>query len=196
MPISTPSEIPEVWLRGPLPDVPPLLQPVAHALMQAREEVTALMGGFPDERLWERPHRRTAANRSGQSANAVTVASVGFHLQHLTGVLDRLFTYARGEALSANQLTALAQEGKDNAESPVTVAGLVRRFDAQVDTALAQLRRTDERTLTDVRMVGRAQVPSTVMGLLVHSAEHTTRHVGQLLVTARWVGEYGMDNAE
>ena len=194
----TPANTPEVWLRGPLPDVPPLLQPVAHALLQAREEVTALMNDFPDERLWERPHRnagdaairprRTAANRSGQSANAVPVASVGFHLQHLTGVLDRLFTYARAETLSANQLTALAQEGKDNAESPVTVAELVRRFDAQVDTALAQLRLTDERTLTDARMVGRSQLPSTVIGLLVHSAEHTTRHVGQLLVTVRWVG--------
>lgn len=197
------SNSPEVWLRGPLPDVPPLIQPVAHALLQAREEVIALMDGFPDEQLWDCPHRnagdagppvrairprRTAASRSGQSANAVPVASVGFHLQHLTGVLDRLFTYARGESLSASQLTALAQEGKDNAESPLTVAELVRQFDAQVDTALAQLRRTDQQTLTEVRLVGRAQLPSTVIGLLVHSAEHTTRHVGQLLVTVRWVG--------
>lgn len=170
---------PEVWLRGPLPDVPPLLQPVAHALLQAREEVTTLMNSFSDELLWERPQplRPTAK----------PVASVGFHLQHLTGVLDRLFTYVRGESLSTSQLTALAQEGKDDTESPLTVAELVRRFDAQVDTALAQLRRTDERTLTDGRLVGRAQLPSTVIGLLVHSAEHTTRHVGQLLVTVRWV---------
>lgn len=183
----TPVNTPEVWLRGPLPDVPPLLQPVAHALLQAREEVITLMNGFPDELLWERPRRRTAANQSSQSANAVPVASVGFHLQHLTGVLDRLFTYARGETLSTSQLTALAQEGKDDPESPVTVTELVRQFNAQVDMALAQLRRTDERTLTDGRMVGRAQLPSTVIGLLVHSAEHTTRHVGQLLVTVRWV---------
>ena len=173
----TPPNTPEVWLRGPLPDMPLLLQPVAHALMQARDEVNALMDGFPDSLLWERP-----------GGNDRPVASVGFHLQHLSGVLDRLFTYAQGEILSADQLTALSQEGKPNPDMPVSVAGLVRQLDKQVDTALAQLRTTDERTLTDVRLVGRAQVPSTVIGLLVHSAEHTTRHVGQLLVTVRWVG--------
>ena len=171
---------PEVWLRGPLPDVPPLLQPVAHALLQAREEVTALMEGFPDSLLWECPHRRTAQNRT-----AGPVASAGFHLQHLTGVLDRLFTYAQGKALSPSQLAALAQEGNPTGELSVSVAELVRRFDEQVDTALAQLRATDEQTLTDKRTVGRAQLPSTVIGLLVHAAEHTTRHVGQLLVTVR-----------
>ena len=87
--MTVPQNLPEVWLRGPLPDVPPLLQPVAHALMQAREEVAALMDGFPDELLWKRP-----VNRNAESRNAGLVASVGFHLQHLTGVLDRLFTYA------------------------------------------------------------------------------------------------------
>src|SRR5262245_30783575 len=84
---------PEVWLRGPVPDIPPLLQPVAHALLQAREEVHSIMRGFPEERLWERPGG---------------AASAGFHLQHLTGVLDRLFTYARGASLNDDQLSALA----------------------------------------------------------------------------------------
>lgn len=172
------SNRPEVWLRGPLPDIPPLLQPVAHALLQAREEVAALMADFPDNRLWERP-----ANQ-----HLKPVASVGFHLQHLTGVLDRLFTYARVQSLSISQLAVLAQEGTDREGAPLTVAELVRQFDEQVDSALAQLRQTDDRTLTDVRLVGRAQVPSTLIGLLIHSAEHTTRHVGQLLVTVRWVG--------
>lgn len=163
----------EVWLRGPLPDMPPLLQPVAHALMQAREEVTALLNHFPEHLLWERP---------------ATVASVGFHLQHLTGVLDRLFTYARHEMLSAGQLTALASEGNPNHPgTPVSVQELVRQFCAQVDQALDQLRRTDEATLTDTRGVGRAQLPSTVIGLLTHAAEHTMRHVGQLSVTVRIV---------
>src|SRR6476660_1951960 len=90
---------PEVWLRGPLPDVPALLQPVAHALLQAREEVVALMAGFPEQRLWARP---------------AGVASVGFHLQHLAGTLDRLFTYARGESLTEDQTGALAREGNPN----------------------------------------------------------------------------------
>lgn len=156
----------EVWLRGPLDDTPPLLQPVAHALLQAREEVAALLAGFPDARLWERP---------------AGVASVGFHLQHLSGVLDRLTTYARGEALSEVQLRALAREGSGEA----SVTELVAAFDAQVERTLVQLRATDEATLLEPRGVGRAQLPSTVIGLWVHAAEHTTRHVGQLLVTAR-----------
>ncbi len=172
MPSSPP---PEVWLRGPLPDVPPLLQPVAHALLQAREEVNALMEDFPTMLLWVRP-----ADRSGEP-----LASVGFHLQHLTGVLDRLLTYARGEALTPDQLATLASEGQPNDLFPPSE--LVGRFHTQVERALAQLRATDERTLTEGRGVGRAQLPSTVIGLLVHAAEHTMRHLGQLLVTARTV---------
>lgn len=158
----------EVWLRGPLPDVPPLLQPIAHALMQAREEVHALTHGFPEHLLWERP---------------ANVASVGFHLQHLTGVLDRLFTYARNEQLSSAQLTALAAEGKPN--EALMTQKLAALFDRQVEDAISQLCRTDEQTLTEVRGVGRAQIPSTVLGLLTHAAEHTMRHVGQLSVTVR-----------
>lgn len=159
--------LPEVWLRGPLPAVPPLLQPVAHALLQAREEVAALMAGFPAEKLATRP---------------LGLASVGFHLRHLTGVLDRTFTYARGEALSKSQLAYLAAEGQP--PTPAAVQELVQAFHQQVDKALAQLENTAEATLPEWRGVGRAQLPSTVIGLLVHAAEHTTRHVGQLLVTA------------
>lgn len=170
-----PIETREVWLRGPLPDIPPLLQPVAHALMQAREEVTALMHDFPEKLLWER--------LAGQNGS---VASAGFHLQHLTGVLDRTFTYARGEALDTIQLTALASEENPSHPTP-SVQELVHRFSEQVERALTQLRTTDEQTLTEVRGVGRAQLPSTVIGLLVHAAEHTTRHVGQLSVTVRLI---------
>ncbi|QJD80062.1 DinB family protein [Spirosoma rhododendri] len=165
--------MPEVWMRGALPDVPPLLQPVAHALLQAREEITELMTDFSDELLWVRP-----GGRGGE------VASVGFHLQHLTGVLDRTFTYARAEALSPAQLTALSAEGAPT-ETGRTVAALVSEFSQQVDRAMVQLKTTDEATLTDWRGVGRQQLPSTVLGLLVHAAEHTMRHVGQLSVTAR-----------
>ncbi len=156
----------EVWLRGPLPDVPPPLQGIAHALLQAREEVVALMQGFLDELLWRRP---------------AGVASVGFHLQHLTGVLDRLFTYARGEALNEAQFAYLAREG----ESTGNVQELVAAFEQQVDAALAELRRVDAGMLLEPRGVGRAQLPSTVLGLYIHAAEHTTRHVGQLWVTVR-----------
>ncbi|SFQ36226.1 DinB family protein [Hymenobacter arizonensis] len=162
----------EVWLRGPLPDMPALLQPIAHALLQAREELTAAMHDFPSELLNKRP--------SG-------VASVGFHLQHLSGVLDRLCTYARAGALSETQLAALGAENPPLQVNADTVTQLVQRFSLQVDAALAQLRATPENTLTEPRGVGRAQIPSTVIGLLVHAAEHTQRHMGQLLVTARVV---------
>jgi uncharacterized damage-inducible protein DinB len=165
------SSLPEVWLRGPLPEVPPLLQPVAHALLQAREEVAAIMAAFPAARLAERP---------------LGLASVGFHLRHLTGVLDRTFTYARAEALSETQLAYLAAEGQPPTHEGA-VGELVQAFGQQVDTAMAQLQATPESSLPEWRGVGRAQLPSTVIGLLVHAAEHTTRHVGQLLVTARVV---------
>ncbi len=112
------------------------------------------------------------------------MASVAFHLQHLTGILDRLFTYARGELLNESQLDYLAAEGREP-EHEYGVNMLVERFNKQVDIALDQLSNINEATLTETRGVGRAQIPSTVIGLLTHAAEHTMRHTGQLLVTAR-----------
>ncbi|MFD1467627.1 DinB family protein [Hymenobacter caeli] len=164
---------PEVWLRGPLPQVPPLLQPVAHALLQAQADVAVALARFPAAQLWERP---------------AGVASVGFHLQHLAGVLDRMLTYAQNQPLSPAQLAYLAAEGypAPSAGAPAAqVEALQKAFGGAVQQALAQLHRTPEAALTDYRPVGRAALPSTVIGLLVHAAEHTQRHVGQLLVTAR-----------
>jgi len=159
----------EVWLRGPVPDLHPLLQPVAHALLQAREEIQVILQDFPENLLWERP---------------AGLASPGFHLQHLSGVLDRLFTYARGESLQEAQLLALKKEGKPGFPIPAS-AELIQAFNSQVDQSLTQLRTTDITQLTAVRTVGRAQLPSTMLGLYVHAAEHSMRHLGQLLVTAR-----------
>lgn len=161
----------EVWQRGPITDVPALLQPVAHALLQAREELSLLMQDFSDNLLWERP---------------AGVASPGFHLQHLSGVLDRVFTYARAEALNADQLNQLHLEDV-SPQINLSVIGLLSRFNQQVDKALVQLKETDEKTLTEFRGVGRKLLPSTVIGLLVHGAEHTMRHVGQLMVTIKIV---------
>jgi uncharacterized damage-inducible protein DinB len=146
-----------------------LLQPVAHALLQAANEVEELLQGFPSDKLWARPHG---------------VASAGFHLQHMRGVVDRLFSYAEGKPLSTQQKAALEAEGSAPAHG-VSTEELVRAFRAQVEQALRQLRTTDDRTLTDYRAVGRKQLPSTVQGLLFHAAEHLQRHLGQLLVTAR-----------
>ncbi len=163
-------QLPEVWLRGAIKNIPSLLQPVAHAVLQSREEINKIMQNFPEEKLWEKP---------------AGVASVGFHLQHLTGVIDRLFTYAKGESLTEQQLNYLNNEGKQ-AEN-ISLQKLLANFNMQVDTALKQLSETKEETLTDYRSVGRKKLPSTVIGLLFHAAEHTMRHTGQLLVTAKFL---------
>lgn len=162
---------PEVWLRGPLPGIPALLQPVAHALVQARDELNELMAGFPDDKLWDK---------------VAGMASPAFHLQHLTGVLDRLFTYARNEALTEQQLDYLSKEG-NAANKAYTTQGLVAAFNRQVDKALSQLSKADPASLTDFRAVGRGKLPSTVIGLYTHAAEHSMRHMGQLIVTVRVV---------
>jgi len=158
---------PEVWLRGPINDIPALLQPVAHALLQAQNEVNTIMENFPEELLWNK---------------LAGMASPGFHLQHLTGVLGRLFTYAKGTMLNEDQLKYLTMEGKDNGENVKT---LLHAFNAQTERSIDQLKQIPENMLTEIRGVGRAQLPSTVIGLLVHAAEHTMRHAGQLLVTVK-----------
>jgi uncharacterized damage-inducible protein DinB len=163
------SETPEVWLRGPLPDIPPALQPVAHSLLQSREELHAVLNGLSPDDLWVTP--------SG-------AGSIGFHARHAAGSLDRLFTYARGEQLTTAQRAALAAEGAADVR-PRMLAVLLAEFDSVVDRALEQLKATDEKTLLEVRGVGRAQLPSTVIGLLFHAAEHTQRHLGQIMTTAR-----------
>ena len=167
-------KLPEVWLRGKIENVSALLQPVAHSLLQAREELNELVKDFPDELLWIKP---------------AGAASAGFHLQHLSGVLDRLFTYANGLMLTEQQFIFLKAEGNPQ-ETNTTVAMLVRDFNGQVDKALKQLQIINENTLSEYRAVGRAQLPSTVIGLLFHAAEHTMRHLGQLIVTVKVVSGY------
>jgi uncharacterized damage-inducible protein DinB len=162
---------PEVWLRGPVPDVPALLQPVAHSLLQCREELLSRVAGLTADQIWTNP--------SG-------AASIGFHVRHAAGSLDRLFTYARGEQLSPDQRAAFAAEGKPDL-SPDVGKRLLAEFDAAVERALEQLRNTDESALLEPRGVGRAQLPSTVIGLLFHAAEHTQRHAGQAVTTVRLV---------
>lgn len=165
-------ELPEVWLRGPLKNVPGLLQPVAHALLQVKEELNKMLATFPENKLWLQP---------------AGVASVAFHLQHIPGVLDRLFTYAEGEQLNVEQLQYLSLEGKE--DDNISLLQLLLHFNKQVDDTIKKLELISEETLTDFRPVGRKQFPSTVLGLIFHSAEHTMRHVGQLLVTVKVISQ-------
>lgn len=159
---------PEVWLRGPIGGVPPHLQPVAHSLLQSREEITRVLTGLTADRIWRVPE---------------SAASIGFHVLHAMGSLDRLFTYARGAMLSESQRQALAKESQP--DTGLTADELLAAFDAAVERALDQLRATDETTIIEERHVGRARLSSTVIGLLFHAAEHTQRHVGQALTTSR-----------
>jgi hypothetical protein len=160
----------EWWQRGPVDGVPPILQPVAHILLQVRESVDELADGLTESEWNARPGG---------------IASAAFHVRHITGVVDRLFTYARGDGLSETQFAALRAEGEHlaAADVPATLDALHVRIEA----AVAELRTVDVTTLGDFRGVGRARLPSTVIGCLVHAAEHSMRHVGQLSVTARVV---------
>lgn len=160
----------EWWQRGPIEGVPALLQPVAHILLQVRESVGEIVAPLADQEWNARPGG---------------VASAAFHLRHITGVIDRLFTYARGQTLSPEQFAALKAKGEPLRAADVPL--VLEALSARVDAAVAELRTIDVATLGDFRSVGRARLPSTVIGCLVHGAEHAMRHVGQLSVTARLV---------
>jgi uncharacterized damage-inducible protein DinB len=158
--------LPEVWLRGPIDGFHPQVMPAVHALLQVREDLHQLVSTVPPERVWERPGG---------------AASIGFHLRHTGGALDRLLTYARGESLSPEQLQWLRAE-----EEPGQSLGEIgRSVDRIIDAALDQLRVTTPAMLLEPRSVGRAALPSTVGGLIFHAAEHSTRHLGQAITTAR-----------
>ncbi len=163
------ANLPEPWLRGPVEAVAPVLQPAAHALLQAREDIAALAPSVPSDVLW-------------REAGAATA---GFHALHLAGALDRLFTYARGEALNDDQKTAARAEATPRTD--LDGAALVAIVDAAVEKALAQLRATPADSVFDERKVGRAGLPSNVLGLLFHGAEHSTRHSGQFISTVKLV---------
>jgi uncharacterized damage-inducible protein DinB len=162
----------EWWQRGPIEGIPGVLQPVAHILLQVRESVGEIVEPLTEQEWNARP---------------AGVASAAFHVRHIAGVIDRLFTYARGKALSAEQLAAIQEEGRELLVADVTPA--LRLLSERVDASLAELRTIDVTTLSDFRGVGRARLPSTVIGCLVHGAEHAMRHVGQLSVTARVVSQ-------
>jgi uncharacterized damage-inducible protein DinB len=168
------THIPEVWLRGPVHGIPPLLMPVAHALLQSREGVARWASGVSRERLWTRPNG---------------AASAGFHLFHAAHALDRLMTYARGESLTEAQRRNLERERSGDLDGEAEE--LVRLVEATIDRSLRQLRCTRESSLLDERRVGLAGAPSTVLGLLFHAAEHTTRHTGQLITTLKIVAAKG-----
>jgi DinB family protein len=158
----------EAWQRGPVPGFEPLLMPIVHTLIQVREDLDRLAARVPAEQVWQRPGG---------------AASIGFHVRHTGGALDRLFTYARGESLSDAQRAAMKAEELPG-DPPPTMAALVSEVNGIIDRAFDQLRATSASSLLDDRKIGRAGLPSNVLGLLFHAAEHCTRHVGQAITTA------------
>lgn len=169
------SELPEPWLRGPVPGVPPLLQPAAHAFIMVREDVDAAVAGLDPDRVWASPGG---------------IAPIGFHLVHLSGSTDRLLTYARGERLSDAQKAQLGFERVVQETQP-PLETMLSTWHRTVAAALGQLAATPEATLLEPRTVGKAALPSTVLGLLFHAAEHAARHTGQIVTTAKLVRTTG-----
>lgn len=166
-----PTDHPEPWLRGSLPGIHPALQPAAHAFVMAGEDVTAATADLTSDQVWMTPGG---------------IASIGFHVAHLAGSTDRLLTYARGETLSPIQRQQLERE-RTLVEHRPSLAELIEAWRTQVERALQQLRSTPPHTLFEPRAVGRAKLPSNVLGLLFHAAEHASRHTGQVVTTAKLV---------
>ena len=160
---------PEPWLRGPLPGIAPVLQPAAHAFVLALEDVERALDGITHEDFWQQPGG---------------ITPLGFHVVHLAGATDRLLTYARGEALSPEQKTAAGAE-RELATARPALADTLEAWRKAVDKALGQLRDTSESELLKPIAIGRAQLPSTVIGAIFHAAEHAARHAGQVVTTAK-----------
>jgi uncharacterized damage-inducible protein DinB len=161
----------ESWLRGPLADISFLLTPAAHALLQAAIDIEYASSPLSAKDVWRRPGG---------------APSVGFHLRHVAGSIDRLLTYAHGHQLSERQLQVLSMESLPGEPDEDSIT-LARAATARIEEALQVLRLTPDDILAAPRAVGRAKLPSTVFGLLFHIAEHTQRHAGQIVTTARIV---------
>src|SRR5262245_30217838 len=166
-PTGTMAEQPEVWLRGPIAGVDPLLMPAAHALQQTCEDIERAALPLTTDEVWRSPGG---------------AASIGFHIRHLAASTGRLCTLARGERLSDAQRAALAAE-RETPDPPPAAAALVAELRAAVDAAMSQLRDTPPASLGEVRNVGRAA--STTIGILFHAAEHAQRHAGQVVTTSK-----------
>lgn len=165
------SDLPEPWLRGTLVEMPSVQRAAIHALQLGREDLEIWCGGLSDEELNARPGG---------------IPPVAFHVRHIARSIDRLLTYAEGKSLDENQIAALKTELDPGATR--------KELFAELTEALARgegrIRAFDSTRLEEPRKVGKKQMPTTVGGLLVHVAEHTQRHVGQAITTAKIVCSY------
>jgi len=160
------SNQPEPWLRGTHAELPAVIRAVVHALELSREDIEKWCAPLAEEAMNARPGN---------------IAPIAFHLRHIARSLDRLLTYAEGGQLSEQQMASLEAE-LDPAAAPVE---LLAEFRSGIDDALRRLRNFSEADLEHPRHVGRKALPTTVGGLLVHCADHTQRHTGQAVTTAK-----------
>ena len=158
--------LPEPWLRGPIDGLDPLLAPVLYAFEQAREDLAKYTEPLTRDQIWATPHG---------------FGSVGFHIRHIAGSVSRLMTYLQQRQLSDSQMAALAAEHMPGA----TRDELLSELDTALNAAEAMVRAIDPAMLAEPREVGRKRLPTTVIGLLTHIAEHTQRHTGQAISAAR-----------
>lgn len=164
----TQSDLPEPWLRGTLTDVPALQRAVLHALELAKEDLDKWCYSLSDDELNERPDG---------------IAPVAFHLRHIARSMDRLLTYAEGRQLSPEQVGEMKQEMDPGATRNELTAELVIAF----AKSGKRIRSFSSQQMEEERKVGKKQLPTSVGGLLVHVADHTLRHVGQAITTAKIV---------
>jgi len=155
----------EPWLRGTLTEVESVRRAVLHSLEMAREDVELWAEGLSEEELFARP--------SG-------LPSVAFQLRHIVRSLDRLLSYAEGQQLSDAQIAALKSEMDTGSRENVW-----QEFRAGVESAESRVRAIQPESFHEARGVGRKMLPTTVVSLLIHCAEHTQRHVGQLVTTTK-----------
>ena len=160
------SELPEPWLRGTLTEVPAVQRAVLHALELAREDLERWCDGLTDEELHVRPGG---------------IASVAFHLRHISRSMDRLLTYAEGNQLTVEQISLMKSEMDPVGSRNELMAGLVVAF----AKSGKRIRAFSPNQMEEERKVGKKQLPTSVGGLLVHVADHTQRHVGQMITTAK-----------
>jgi uncharacterized damage-inducible protein DinB len=159
---------PEPWLRGTLAGTPPAQRAVLHALQLAGEDIARWCAPLSTAQMHARP---------------LQLPSVAFHLRHVAGSLDRLLTYAEGYPLSEMQRTALDAEHAGTGTSET----LLSAFNLGLETAAARILAIPLADWDQPRPVGRSRLPATVAGLLIHCADHTQRHAGQAITTAKVV---------
>lgn len=156
----------EPWLRGTLQEISPVARALLHSLEMAREDVEKWCGGLTERELHSWP---------------LGLPSPAFHLLHISRSIDRLLTYAEGGALTPEQMKALTTENDADASQQE----VLREFASGLETARKRVLASLNVPLDTPRAIGRKALPTTFGGLLVHTAEHTQRHVGQAVTTAK-----------